>query len=258
MSILWKVLIEEELFIVLRNITNVRRVLVVKRALVYIVDDELQIRELLKSYLDKEGYEAECFSSGRDALFAFDDIPCDLWIIDIMMPDMDGYSLCREIRQRGETPVIIVSAKDEEIDRILGLELGSDDYIAKPFSPRELLVRVKNILRRISNQKGTQSDNIINIGNITINLQKRLVLVDENEIYFTTKEYALLTYLAQHFADPLARDQIVEAVWGYDYLGDMRQVDDLVKRVRRKLMTANGVVSIETIWGYGYKLSTKG
>ena len=225
-----------------------------KKTLIYIVDDEVQIRELLQSYLEKEGYEVCIFSSGVSALEAFDSRPCDLWIIDIMMPGMDGYTLCREIRQRGDTPVIIVSAKDEEIDRILGLELGSDDYIAKPFSPRELLVRCKNILRRIKNQKNVQPDNTLYLGNISINLQRRLVTIDDNEVYLTSKEYALLTFMAQNVGASLSRDQIVETVWGYDYPGDMRQVDDLVKRLRRKLLASQGVVNIETIWGYGYKL----
>jgi len=180
-----------------------------------------------------------------------------LWIIDVMMPGMDGYTLCREIRQRGDAPVIIVSAKDEEIDRILGLELGSDDYISKPFSPRELLVRVKNLLRRVQNSRSDQPSNLLYVGNITIDMQKHQILIGDADVYFTTKEYALMIYMAQNKGISLGRDQIVDVVWGYEYPGDMRQVDDLVKRVRRKLLQNSGTASIETVWGYGYKLTVK-
>ncbi|MCL2497226.1 MAG: response regulator transcription factor [Symbiobacteriaceae bacterium] len=228
-----------------------------KKSLVFVVDDEVQILQLLQSYLEKEGYDVATFTSGVTALLSFDQQPCDLWIIDITMPEMDGYTLCREIRQRGDTPVIIVSAKDEEIDRILGLELGSDDYISKPFSPRELLVRVKNILRRVHSPRVTPPEDVIHIGNMALSLPKRQVWINEQEVYFTTKEYALLTYLAQNRGDPLAREQIVETVWSYDYPGDMRQVDDLVKRVRRKLYDQMATATIETIWGYGYRMKAK-
>ena len=195
-----------------------------KKTLIYIVDDEAQIRDLLQRYLEKEGYDVVPFALGTEALAAFAQQPCDLWIIDITMPVMDGYTLCREIRQRGDTPIIIVSAKDEEIDRVLGLELGSDDYIAKPFSPRELLVRVKNIMRRVQSQKTPPREDLVRIGNMVINLPKRQVFIADVEVYLTTKEYTLLVFLAGHCGDPLGRDQIVEAVWGYDYPGDMRPV----------------------------------
>jgi len=228
-----------------------------KKSLIYIVDDEMQILQLLQNYLENESYEVVPFTAGAEALAAFDRRPCELWIIDVMMPGMDGYTLCREIRQRGDTPVIIVSAKDEEIDRILGLELGSDDYISKPFSPRELMVRVKNILRRVQNSRSEQSGNLLYVGNITIDMQKHQILIGDVDVYFTTKEYALMIYMAQNKGISLGRDQIVDAVWGYEYPGDMRQVDDLVKRVRRKLLQNTGTASIETVWGFGYKLTVK-
>jgi len=229
-----------------------------RKKLLYIVDDEAQIRQLLQSYLEKEGYDVGIFYSGEEALETFDKHPCDLWIIDIMMPGMDGYTLCREIRARGETPVIIVSAKDEEIDRILGLELGSDDYISKPFSPRELVVRIKNLLRRMQNQQSEGQGNLIHIGNITINTLKRVIHIDDTEVTFTAKEYALLIYMAQNRNIALSREQIIDTIWGYEYPGDMRQVDDLVKRVRRKLLNASKSVALETVWGFGYKLRVEG
>lgn len=229
-----------------------------KKTMIFVVDDDDQIRQLLHSYLVNEGYEVQQFARGSEALSAYDDKPCDLWIIDIMMPEMDGYTLCREIRRRGDTPVIIVSAKDEEIDRILGLELGSDDYIAKPFSPRELLVRVKNILRRLQiQQAGTPPGDLVRIGEVSINTRERQVTIDGQLVPFTAKEYALLLYLTQNRNTALAREQIIESIWGYDHPGDMRQVDDLIKRVRRKLISEHETVVIETIWGFGYKLTVR-
>lgn len=224
---------------------------------IYVVDDELNIRELVKTYLQKEGYEVMDFADGESAYECFLKIPADMLIIDIMMPGMDGYTLCRQIRKNSDVPIIIVSAKDEEIDRILGLELGSDDYISKPFSPRELVVRVRNIFRRIKdepavNQKSVQK--IIRCKDIEIFPDERRILMDQTEIEFTSKEYDFILYLTQNMNKVFTREQLITNIWGYEYIGDIRAIDDLVKRVRKKLSQAESELNIVTVWGYGYKI----
>jgi DNA-binding response OmpR family regulator len=224
--------------------------------LIYIVDDEERIRNLISSYLKKENYLVETFPDGQDALDAFIKKPSDMLIIDIMMPNMDGYTLCREIRKSSDIPIIMVSAKDEEIDRILGLELGSDDYIAKPFSPRELVVRVKNIFKRTGVQtKEIVADTDIKVNDLIISFDKRTVCKDGIEIDITTKEFDLIKYLLENKNIAFNREQLIKELWGYDYYGDSRSIDDLVKRIRKKLSKANSVFDIQTVWGYGYKIT---
>ncbi|WP_105615220.1 response regulator transcription factor [Vallitalea okinawensis] len=230
-----------------------------EQRLLYVVDDEKQIRELLKTYLEKEGYKVELFEDGQEVLDRFSEQTCDMLIIDIMMPNVDGYTLCREIRKTSEVPIIIVSAKDEEIDRILGLELGSDDYISKPFSPRELIVRVKNIFRRINrSQQATPKEvdvDQIHCKDLIISKENRTVLIDHKEIKVTSKEFDLLFLLIKNKNMAFSRDTIIERIWGYDYFGETRQVDHLIKRLRKKMLEANAQCQIETVWGYGYKIS---
>lgn len=224
--------------------------------LIYVVDDEKQIRELLKTYLQKEGYNVELYKDGEEVLEAFLKKPCDMLIIDIMMPNMDGYTLCREIRKKSEVPMIMVSAKDEEIDRILGLELGSDDYLSKPFSPRELIVRVKNIFKRTQYMsKPKEDEHKLVCKDISVVKDKRIVLKDDVEINVTTKEFELLCLFIENKNIAFSREKIIEHIWGYDYLGETRQVDDLVKRIRKKMLIAKSECKIETVWGYGYKIN---
>jgi DNA-binding response OmpR family regulator len=225
--------------------------------LIYVVDDEQNIRDLIKSYLQKEGYQVEVFSDGASACECFKNIPADMFVIDIMMPGMDGYTLCREIRKSSDVPIIIVSAKDEEIDKVLGLELGSDDYISKPFSPRELVARVKTIFRRIKDgpqQKAEAVKNTILCNDIVILPDERRVLRGEVEIELTAKEYDFVIYLAENKNRVFTREQLINSIWGYDYIGDTRAIDDLVKRVRKKLAEVNSKLEIVTVWGYGYKI----
>jgi len=224
---------------------------------VYVVDDEKKIRDLIASYLVKEGYQVEVFEDGLPALEKFRKTPADMLIIDIMMPGMDGYSLCREIRKESDVPIIMVSAKDDEIDRILGLELGSDDYISKPFSTRELVARVKTIFRRVTDTKPKASGEIneIKCGRLKILSDERRILVKGKEIEVTTKEYDFLQYVAKNLNRAFTRDQLLNSVWGYEFIGDTRAVDDLVKRLRKKLDRIDSGVEIITVWGYGYKLS---
>ncbi len=224
-----------------------------KKKRIYIVDDEQNIRDLIKSYLLKEGYEAEIFSDGLDVFTKFQKEPCDMLVIDIMMPNMDGYTLCKNIRRISDVPIIIVSAKDEEIDRILGLELGSDDYLSKPFSVRELVVRMKNIFRRIDKQ-GAKQENKIYCVDIEIFPNERRVVKDNCEIEMTSKEYELLYYLVTNKNRVFTRNQLIQGIWGYDHIGDTRAIDNLVKRIRKKLLEIGSKVEIVTVWGYGYKI----
>ena len=228
-----------------------------KNKLIYVVDDEKKIRELISTYLRKEGCEVEEFEDGESALLRFGSLPPDMLVIDIMMPGMDGYSLCREIRKSSEVPIIMVSAKDDEIDRILGLELGSDDYISKPFSPRELVARVKTIFRRVrdAGAAAEPAGNELRCADITVYPDERRACKDRTELDLTPKEYDLLLYLMKNRNRVYTRDQLINGIWGYEHIGDLRAVDDLVKKVRRKLSEAGSSLEITTVWGYGYKIS---
>ena len=228
-----------------------------KTRLIYVIDDEHNIRELIRSYLMKEGFEVEAFPDGVSALAMFHVRKADMLIIDIMMSGMDGYSLCREIRKTSDVPIIIVSAKGDEIDRILGLELGSDDYISKPFSPRELVVRVKAVFRRIreDGEEPVNSDHSIKCADIVILPDERKVEREGAEIELTAKEYELLFYLVKNKNRVFTRDQLLNGIWSYEYIGDTRAIDDLVKRLRKKLNDAGALLKITTVWGFGYKIS---
>lgn len=223
---------------------------------IFVIDDEEKIRKLIKAYLDKEGYQVEVFNDGDSALEAFRIIEPDMMIMDVMMPGLNGFDLCKEVRKTSQLPIIIVSAKDEELDRILGLELGSDDYLAKPFSPRELVIRVKNIFRRTEVKTVPQEENVTSstIMNTMVDYSGRIVMIDGKEVSFTGKEFELLAMLFKYKNQSLSRDQILDVVWGYEYVGETRLVDDVIKRIRKKLTDGKSEVKIDTVWGYGYKL----
>lgn len=227
-----------------------------KNKLIYVIDDEENIRELIKSYLGKEGFEVEVFADGESAYGSFLKRPADMLVLDIMMPGLDGYALCREIRKTSEVPIIMVSAKDEEFDRVLGLELGSDDYISKPFSPRELVARVKTIFRRVKDEavKEVPQRTEHRCADVTILPDERRVLKDETDVELTAKEFELLTYLVKNKNKVFNREQLITNVWGYDFIGDTRAIDDLVKRIRKKLSEVGSRLEITTVWGYGYKI----
>jgi DNA-binding response OmpR family regulator len=225
--------------------------------LIYVVDDEQNIRDLIKSYLQKEGFDVETFSDGKTAYDNFKSRPADMLIIDIMMPGMDGYALCREVRNICDVPIIMVSAKDDEIDRVVGLELGSDDYISKPFSPRELVARVKNIFRRVKDEVQSLQNkrNEIKFRDLTILPDERRILKDNEDIELTTREYDFLFCLIKGKNRVFTREQLISSIWGYDYIKDGRTIDDMVKRVRKKLAKAGSKMEITTVWGFGYKIS---
>lgn len=220
---------------------------------IYIVDDEKNIRDLIKMYLGKDGFQATTFEDGTSVMENFIVDKPDLVVLDIMMPGIDGLDLCKSIRAISEVPIIFVSAKDDEIDRILGLELGADDYMVKPFSPRELVVRIKNIFKRIEKEPTEESDTL-EIKDIIIYRNRRFIAKDKEEIILTNKEYDLFEYLALNKNMPCTREKLIEDIWGYNYIGDTRMIDDLIKRIRKKLVSASSKLNIATVWGYGYRM----
>lgn len=220
---------------------------------IFIADDDENICNLLKSQLQSDGYEVSAFFDGQSLLNSFFDASCDLIITDIMMPEMNGYDLCREVRKNSNVPFIMISAKDEEIDRILGLELGSDDYISKPFSLREVSVKVRNMLRRTESK--VLASNVLTCKDIALDLEARTILLSGKDFPVTTKEYDLLEYLIKNKNRAFSREAIIEQVWGYDYFGDSRQVDHMIKRLRKKMLPYECEFKIETLWGFGYKVS---
>ncbi|MEI6601993.1 MAG: response regulator transcription factor [Clostridia bacterium] len=223
--------------------------------LIYVVDDEQNIRDLIREYLINSGYRVETFDNGEDVLEAFKRNPADMLILDIMMPEMDGLTVCKEVRKICNVPIIMVSAKDDEIDKIIGLEIGGDDYIAKPFSPRELVSRVKSVFRRVDEKASTPLEkNKLKIADISIFLDERKVVSNLTEIEFTSKEYSLFLFLCENKNKVFNREQLISSIWGYEFIGDTRAVDDLVKRIRKKLTEAASEIEIKTVWGYGYKI----
>jgi len=219
---------------------------------IFIVDDDYNIRTLIKKYIENEGYEAFLFSSGENVVNDIRRVNPDLIVLDIMMDGVNGLDVCKNIRKEYEIPIIFVSARGDEIDRIVGLEIGADDYLSKPFSPRELIIRINNIFKRMNRKK--EKNKIIEIGNIIINLNERTVLLDNENIKFTNKEFELFSFLAQNIGVPFKREKLINEIWGYDYFGDLRIIDDLIKRLRKLIDGEKSNVKISTVWGYGYKI----
>jgi two-component system, OmpR family, response regulator len=224
--------------------------------LIYIADDEVNICNIIKSFLIKDGFSVEVFNNGADLAEAFERKPADMLIIDVMMPRMDGYSLCALIRQKSSVPIIIVSAKDTEPDKIAGLSLGSDDYLTKPFSPMELVARVNSIFRRIEldTVTSTSIDSTIKVCDLVINQSSKQVEMDENVISFTKMEFALLYYLASNKNRAISRNELLDKIWGFESETETRATDDMIKRIRKKLLEKGSKLVIETIWGYGFKI----
>lgn len=213
------------------------------------VEDELDLANLVTKYLKNEGYEVSHFRTGEEAISEIDN-PYNLWILDIMLPGgLNGYDLIKKVREKYSTmPVIFVSARDQDIDRIMGLELGSDDYISKPFSIRELVLRVKNLLNRAYSQM--DDSKIIEYNGYQIDANKRIVYDGDEMLNLTAKEYDLMYFFVENKGKAFSRDQILDHVWGQEYFGSDRVVDDLMRRLRQKMKRLN----VETIYGYGYRL----
>lgn len=222
---------------------------------IYICDDEKNIRELIKSFLDREGYEVRAFADGMALLKAFEEKPADMLILDVMMPGMDGYTLCSTIRGRSAAPIMFVSAKDGETDRIAGLMLGSDDYMVKPFSPVELVLRVKALLRRIERAAESPPPDTLEFGDITVQPEGKKAECRGADLGLTVMETDFLAYMVKNSARAVSRDELLSRVWGFESEADTRATDDMVKRMRKKLIVAGSDVSIETVWGFGFKLA---
>lgn len=220
---------------------------------IFVVDDERNIRDLIRKYLEKEGYAVTVFEDASNVAGEVMRLKPDLIVLDIMMPGIDGLELCREIRKNTDMPIVFVSARDEELDRILGLELGADDYLSKPFSPRELVVRIRNIMKRLEKaSKGNVP--MLSARDLRIEPQRRYAEAKGMELKLTGKEYELLEFLVFNKNMPFTREQLLEKVWGYDYVGDIRIIDDLVKRLRKKLAEVDSMLEIITVWGFGYRV----
>lgn len=228
------------------------------KKLIYIADDEINICNIIKSFLIKEGFEVEIFTDGRSVLEAFDKRQADMLILDIMMPEIDGYALCSLIRLKSCVPIIIVSAKDTESDKITGLKLGSDDYLTKPFSPLELIARINSIFRRIALDKTPVNNNkIIKISDILINLDTKQAKVNDNPLSFTVMELSLLHYLIENKNRAVSRSELLDKVWGFENKVETRATDDMIKRIRKKLYDANSKLKIHTVWGFGFTIYDK-
>lgn len=226
---------------------------------ILVVDDEKPIADILQFNLRKEGYDVVCAYDGNEALRKVEEIQPDLILLDIMLPQRDGMEVCREVRKKYETPIIMLTAKDSEIDKVLGLELGADDYVTKPFSTRELIARVKANLRRhqqIINIAGLEEEtNEITIGSLTIHPDAYVVSKRGETIELTHREFELLHYLAKHIGQVMTREHLLQTVWGYDYYGDVRTVDVTVRRLREKIEDSPSHPTwIVTRRGVGYYL----
>jgi DNA-binding response OmpR family regulator len=217
---------------------------------ILIVEDEPNIADLVDLYLTREGFRVLKQGTGEGALAAVRDHRPRLVVLDIGLPDIDGLEVCRRIRATANLPVIFLTARGDEVDRVLGLEMGADDYLTKPFSPAELVARVKAVLRRVD---GVQPADIVQAGRVTIDGGRREIRVDETPVDFTTKEFDLLRFLAERPGLALSRQQILDGVWGYDWYGDVRTVDVHIAQVRKKLGDAG---AITTVRGVGYRMES--
>jgi len=223
--------------------------------LIYIADDEQNIRELIRTFLEKDGFEAADFASGEELLFAFDRMPSDLVILDIMMNGMDGLAVCAELRKKSVVPIIIVSAKDSEADRITGITIGGDDYLTKPFSPVELVARVKAVFRRMEFSKETVVyDADLSFGDLTISENYKKADCGGEDLELSPTEFSVVSYLARNADRAISRDELLKNVWKFETEIDTRATDDVIKRIRKKLAAAMSVVRIETVWGFGFKI----
>ena len=222
---------------------------------VLLADDDAKIRELLELYLTKEGFAVVHASDGAEAILKAQQLKPDLIVLDIMMPVMDGMEVCRQVRKFSRVPVIMLTARLEDEDRIQGLELGADDYVSKPFNPRELVARVKAVLRRVPGKEEEQAgSDLIKFPNLMINRQEYVATSSGTSVQLTAKEMDLLWHMASHPGRVFSREQLLESVWGYEYFGDTRTVDTHIKRIRQKLgVKDDSLWDIKTVWGVGYK-----
>jgi len=223
---------------------------------ILVIDDDVNISKIISLYLEKEGFKANVAHDGTEGLKMFAEEKADLIILDIMMPVMDGWDTLKELRKTSNVPVIMLSAKGETFDKVLGLELGADDYIVKPFEPKEMIARIKAVIRR-SDKKDDTEEKIIQYEGLTVDLSDYRVVYNGTELDMPPKEIELLYYLASKPNKVFTREQLLQQVWDFDFYGDSRTVDVHIKRIREKLGEDNGSWQIKTVWGVGYKFEVK-
>ena len=222
-------------------------------------DDDRNICELLRLYLEKEGYETHIAHDGENALEVYDERLFDLVLMDVMMPRVDGWEACRRIRAKGDTPIIMLTAKGETFDKVLGLELGADDYVVKPFDTKEVVARIKAVLRRSGRQKAApnSNDGALTFDNLVVNITKYELRVKDEVVDTPPKELELLYHLASNPNKVFTRDALLDEVWGFEYYGDSRTIDVHIKRLREKLEGVSEQWNLKTVWGVGYKFELK-
>ncbi|MBR1453966.1 MAG: response regulator transcription factor [Lachnospiraceae bacterium] len=228
-----------------------------EKKLIYVCDDDKDITELIKMYLENDGFEVETFGTAEKLISTIRSKMPNLITLDIMLPGLDGFSALEKIREKNDVPVILVSAKDTEVDKVRGFNEGSDDYIVKPFMPLELVARVKNVLRRFERgpvKKEKKQKTILDFSNVRIDTESMQVLINNKPVSFTNIEYKFLTYMFEKQKEAVTKKDILADVWGYEE-DDNRVIDDLLKRLRKKLETNKAKLNIETIWGVGYRLA---
>lgn len=224
-----------------------------KKTLILICDDQESIHETVGEYLKLEGMDYVSAYDGIDGLKKFEEYNPDFILLDLMMPKMFGTELCKEIRKVSNVPIIMLTAKGETIDRITGLEMGADDYITKPFSPREVVIRIKTVLRRVTSSNSYKKNDLIKHKNLEINLESHEVYINKHPVSITPKEIKIFYMLASNPGKTLTRDYILSEVWGYDYFGDTRVVDTQIKRLRKKISSYDSEWEIKSIYGVGYR-----
>jgi DNA-binding response OmpR family regulator len=222
-----------------------------KTQTVLVVEDEASIASFVSAYLKNAGYAVRTAATGGEALRQVAAERPDMILLDLMLPDIDGIEVCKRIRQDSDLPILMLTARDEDVDKIIGLEVGADDYLTKPFNPRELVARVRSILRRAAPGRAERESAVIRHGELVVDAGRREVKVGEQEVQLAPKEFDLLWELLDHRGLVLTRDQLLERVWGYTFAGDTRTVDVHVRQLRRKLGGASPIVGV---WGVGYKV----
>ena len=223
---------------------------------IYLADDEKSIRELLHSFLTSDGYDVRSFESGDALLEAFRQEPAELVILDIMMPGTDGLTVCRELRTLSDIPIILLTAKDSELDYVMGISQGSDDYLTKPFRPTILLMKVKALLRRVEMDRGktTAAEDELRYGDLRCSATENAIFCGDTIVALTQTELRLLSYMMKQPEKAYSREDLLSTVWGFDSDVETRVTDETLRRIRKKLLQAGSTVSVSTIWGFGYKL----
>lgn len=224
---------------------------------ILVADDDVNIADLLRLYLEKEGYTLTLANNGEEALEKFNMETPDIVLLDIMMPKLDGWQVCREIRKKSNCPIIMITAKGETFDKVLGLELGADDYVVKPFDSKEIVARIKVVMRRTGKSAAEANEKEVSYNKLVVNMTKYELKVDGKVVDTPPKELELLYHLASNPNRVYTRDQLLNEVWGFEYYGDSRTVDVHVKRLREKLEGVSDQWSLKTVWGVGYKFEVK-